>query len=117
VIHPIQLLLSATVFAIAFYVYRRFRTSILDVIVFFTFLAAGLVFIAVPGLTTKLARLLGVGRGADLIFYLSILFFGFVCLKLYERIKKLERLLHQVVRDKAIKDAVNVMPGESKSGL
>jgi hypothetical protein len=115
--HPIQLLLSATVFGIAFYVYRRFRTSILDVIVFFSFLAAGLLFIAVPGLTTTMARMLGVGRGADLIFYLAILFFGFVCLKLYERIKKLESLLHQVIRDKAIKDAVNLRPEETKSGL
>lgn len=114
--HPIQLLLFASVFAIAFYVYRRFRTSILDVVVFFFFLAAGLVFIAVPGLTTTIAQFLGVGRGADLISYLAIMFFGFVCLKLYEKIKKLEGLIHQMIRDKAINEAESIKASNEQSG-
>lgn len=106
--HLIQIVLFVTILAIAIYVYRKFRNSILDVVVFFSFLAAGLIFIAFPELTTTIAKFLGVGRGADLLFYLAILFFSFVCLKLYERIKKLEALLHQMIRDKAISDAEKI---------
>lgn len=103
--HLIQLILFIIIALIGFYVYRKFRNSVVDVIVFFLFLAAGMLFIAVPDLTTKIARFLGVGRGADLIFYLAILFFGFVSLKLYERIRKLERLMTEMIRQRAIAEA------------
>jgi hypothetical protein len=46
---------------------------------------------------------LGVGRGADLIFYVSILIFWFVSLKLYARIRKLEQQFTKIVREDALK--------------
>ena len=46
-----------------------------------------------------------VGRGADLIFYISILIFWFVILKLYARIRRLEQIITQVVRKEAIDEA------------
>lgn len=103
--HLIQVILFGIVLLIGFYVYRKFRNSILDVIVFFLFLLVGVIFIAIPNLTTSIARFLGVGRGADLVFYLAILFFAFVCLKLYERIRKLEQLINELIRQRAIAEA------------
>ena len=102
--HLIQVILFVIVILIGFYVYRKFRNSILDIILFFSFLLLGIVFIALPDITTRIAKFLGVGRGADLIFYLAILFFAFVCLKLYERIRKLEQMLHKAVRERAMEE-------------
>jgi hypothetical protein len=46
-----------------------------------------------------------VGRGADLVFYTSILIFWFVILKLYARIRRLEQIITQVVRKDAVDEA------------
>jgi hypothetical protein len=46
-----------------------------------------------------------VGRGADLIFYLSIVIFWFVIIKLYVRIRKLEKIVTDVVRKDALNEA------------
>lgn len=103
--HLIQILLSLLILIIGLYVFRKFRNSIVDIVLFFGFLLTGLVFIMYPELTTKIAKFLGVGRGADMVFYLAILFFTFVSLKLYERLRGLEKLLHKIIREKAIDEA------------
>ena len=75
-------------------------------------IAAAVVFILWPDITTKLAQKLGVGRGADLVFYVSILIFWFVVLKLYARIRQLEKSFTRIIREDAIKNAVG--PSSSK---
>ena len=64
-----------------------------------------LVLVILPDLTTDLARLLGVGRGTDLLFY--IVFFAVVqiFLLLYLRTRKLERKLTESIRALAIQGA------------
>ena len=66
---------------------------------------AAVVFILFPDITNSIANKLGVGRGADLVFYTSILIFWFAILKLYARIRKLEQIITQVVRKDAIDEA------------
>lgn len=68
-------------------------------------IASAVVFILFPDITNDIANRLGVGRGADLIFYTSILIFWFVVLKLYARIRRLEQIITQVVRKEAIDEA------------
>jgi hypothetical protein len=67
-------------------------------------LAAG-VAITWPGLTTDLANLLGIGRGADLVFYLFGLVFLGVSFFFYSRLVRLQRQITQLIRDTAIREA------------
>lgn len=101
----IQVVLSAGILVIGWYSYRKLRSSYVDAILIFLFIAAGLIVVFAPDLSTKVAHFLGVGRGADLIFYISILFFAFLIMKLYARTRRLEQMLTKFIRDESIKNA------------
>lgn len=101
----IKILLITGVAFIAVYFFIRLRNSLFDLLLLIILIAAAIVFILFPDITNRLAHYLGVGRGADLIFYTSILIFWFVILKLYARIRKLEQIITIVVRKEALEDA------------
>jgi len=98
----IQVILFAGLIFISIYVYRRFRNAIVDAFIIIAFIAIGIILVLFPELTTRVAHALGVGRGADLIFYLSILFFFFIILKLYARIRRLEQSITKIIRENSI---------------
>ena len=104
----IKILLTTGVAFIAVYFFIRLRNSIFDMFILMLLIAAAVVFILFPDITNDIANRLGVGRGADLIFYTSILIFWFVILKLYARIRKLEQIITQVVRKDAIDEAEKI---------
>ena len=62
--------------------------------------AAGL--IAFPGATQGIARLLGIGRGADLVLYLAILSGLATSLYFYTRFRRLEATLTGILRREAL---------------
>jgi hypothetical protein len=101
----IKLVLLTGVVFIALYFLVRWRKQVLDVIFLTLLIIAAIVFILYPDVTTAIAHKLGVGRGADLVFYISILIFWFVLLKFYVRIRRLEQTITAIVRDNAIKQA------------
>ena len=101
----IQILLMTGVVAVAFYFFLRLQNSILDFLLLLLMVIAAIVFILFPDWSNTLAHKLGVGRGADLVFYLSIVIFWFVILKLYVRIRKLEKIITEVIRKDAINEA------------
>lgn len=94
------LLISGVVIIFAYYV-SRFRNALLDLLALAFFAGMGIFFILFPDYTNTIARKLGVGRGADLLFYICILFFLFVILKLFSRIRRLEDKLTELVRQQA----------------
>ena len=55
-----------------------------------------------PPLTTDVARLLGIGRGADLASYVAFLLAFFLIAVLYARHQETQRALTHVVREMAI---------------
>jgi small membrane protein len=61
--------------------------------------------IAVPKLTIFLADAVGIGRGADLVFYLAILGGVNVSFYFYQRNRHLENLLTELIRREAIRGA------------
>jgi len=101
----IKILLITGVAFIAVYFFIRLRNSLFDIILLLSLIAAAIIFIIFPETTNSLAHKLGVGRGADLVFYTSIIIFWFVILKLYARIRKLEQIITQIVRKDAIEEA------------
>jgi hypothetical protein len=108
----IQAVLLTGVAFIFLYFIIRLKKRLLDIIILFLMIAGAVVFILWPDLTSVIAQKLGVGRGTDLILYLSILIFWFMILKLYTRIRKLEQMFTQIIRNDAIK---NVQENNEKS--
>jgi small membrane protein len=104
----IKILLITGVAFIAVYFFMRLRNSLLDILLLLFLIAAATTFILFPNITNQLANKLGVGRGADLVFYTSIIIFWFVILKLYARIRKLEQIITLVVRKEAVDQARKV---------
>jgi small membrane protein len=97
----IQILLISGVVIIFGYYVSRFRNALLDLLVLTIFAGLGIFFILFPEYSNTIAHRLGVGRGADLLFYSCILFFLFIVLKLFARIRRLEDKVTDLVRQNA----------------
>lgn len=65
--------------------------------------AAGL--IARPSLTSTFASWMGIGRGADLVFYLAIVSGLVACLYFYSRYRRLEIVVTEILRRQAMEGA------------
>jgi len=77
-------------------------------------IAAG-VAIAWPKLTAKIARLLGIGRGTDLVLYCAVVIMLVGFLMVYARLRQLRRELTLVVRHVAIENAFRAKPPTAPS--
>jgi hypothetical protein len=75
------------------------RMQLLFVILFFTAGATGVVS---QDLTMRLAALLGVGRGADLLLYFAVLLGVLVSANFYFRFRENDRILNELVRRVAL---------------
>ena len=100
----IQIILTSGIIIIAAYMYFRLRSNVLDVILILLFVVVGVVFVIFNEITDKMAHFLGISRGADMIFYLGILFLFFLILKLYARLRRIEQNLTELVRKKSIEE-------------
>jgi small membrane protein len=98
----IQVLLISLVVLIGIYFFIRLRNQVADIVFLSVLAITAIVFILFPDITNRLAKWLQVGRGADLIFYISTLTFWFVLLKLYARQRKLEQTLTKIIRQQAL---------------
>lgn len=74
------------------------------------FFGVGIVFILYPGVTNVLAHWVGIGRGVDLILYVSTLFLFFLCFSFYLRFRDLEERHTRIVRELAIRHPVQIAP-------
>ncbi len=61
--------------------------------------------IALPDLTSLVAKRVGINRGADLVFYLAILAGIGVSFYFYQRSRQLENLITGAIRREAIRNA------------
>ena len=98
----IQIVLLTGIAFISLYFFIRWKKRVLDILLLAFLILAAVVFVVWPDLTQNLAKFLGVGRGADLVFYISILILWFVVLKLYSRVRSLEQKLTETIRKNAI---------------
>jgi len=95
---PIQAVLVLFLLAIAGLYFTRLRKKTFDRLIILFFILIGIILVLAPDLTTAIANMLGVGRGADLIMYLGLLTLSFFCLLLYARIRELESSITELVR-------------------
>jgi small membrane protein len=84
---------------------RRSSSQRLFVIAFF---GSGLALVVSPELANRIAHSVGIGRGADLITYLSTLFLFFIVFNLYLRIKAQDQRTTKLARALALAAPVRV---------
>jgi len=58
-----------------------------------------------PEITSYLANILGIGRGADLVVYLAVLAIIYLLFRVFVRLNKIETEITKLVREDAIKNA------------
>lgn len=58
----------------------------------------------VPQVTNRIAGLLGVGRGADAVLYISIVVLFYIIFRLYGRLEHLEHQLSEMAKKIALQD-------------
>ena len=64
----------------------------------------GLLAVWFPEATTRMARLIGVGRGADAILYLSIALLSYLVFRLFVLLDRQEQALTRLVSELALRD-------------
>ena len=65
-------------------------------------IVVGTVLILWPGITSRAAEIVGVGRGTDLLFYGCVLFFMFTSIAQSQRLHRLEQRLVALTRELAL---------------
>lgn len=86
---------------------RNLAIQRLFVILFF---GTGFVFILNPDVTNRIASGMGIGRGADMIFYLSTLFLFALSFNFYLRFRRIQSILTGLVREIALRDPLRELP-------
>jgi len=97
----IVLLLVAAVVCI-----RSLQMRIVTRMVVVLIATLGVVFVLRPELTNSIAHEVGLGRGADLMFYLASLAFTYCFLIVYARYRELRRDLTKLTRSVALHHAI-----------
>lgn len=96
---PVLLLGLALILA---YIGSRKRLSRLQFLFVILFFLLGAISVVFSELTMRLAALLNVGRGADLLLYFAVLCGVLIAANFYFRFKETERMLTEIVRQIAV---------------
>ena len=101
------ILITALLVLLALY-FKYFKNQLVIRLILIGVFSFGIFLAINPGLTIQAANAIGIGRGVDLLFYISILFgiIGFIVL--YAKYRKLELLLTELIRNEAIRSATNL---------
>jgi hypothetical protein len=101
-----QSLLSIGLLAVAFYgITQRSRSHIIMYIML-SLCILGEVFVLFPSLSNRLAHIVGIGRGADLIMYCFIVASLGLALSINLRLRSLQEEITQVARAIALSNAL-----------
>jgi small membrane protein len=109
----ISYLLTILIAPFFLYAFRAWRVSRLIALALLGVAAVALAFAWDPGLSTRLAALLGVGRGADLVLYVYSLISFILILDLSLKMKAQHELITRLARELALR-SISSAAGESK---
>jgi len=98
----IRILLLVGLAATGWLIFLRRNRLPIHIMTVFGLIAAGAVAVVVPELTQRVAELVGVGRGADLVTYIAIVVVMFVLLHYYTKFVELHRQVTELTREIAI---------------
>lgn len=88
-------------------VFKKYRSSeikLKELIIWSVFwLIAGVV-VLVPNSTNTIAGFVGIGRGADLVVYISLALLFYILFRIFYRLEKIEKNITKITRELALKD-------------
>jgi hypothetical protein len=102
---PIQPILIAALIAAGVAHLKSFGSRLVSRAVTLAFVLLGVAFVIQPELTNRLAHMVGVGRGADLVLYALFPASVSLFLHLYRRHRRLEEKLTSLARAVALHNA------------
>ena len=91
------ILIVGMLIAVSLYFFRL-RNQLRDRVIALGIFACVVVFVLFPDLTQSLAHIVGIGRGADLIFYFSVLGLLYLFIVFDIRMKEKERQITELTR-------------------
>lgn len=101
----IQFILILFLLGIILVYFSLLRSRVFDKVIVLVIPLTGFIFILKPNWLTRVAHVVGIGRGTDLLIYIGVLFFLFVILFFYAKIYRMERKITKMVRKDAIDNA------------
>lgn len=104
----LQIIVTLFVLLILFKLFKQRQVGklpLINFIIWFLLWLAVLVVFWQPESASYLANLLGIGRGADLIVYLSIIVIFYLLFRIFIRLNKIEEDITKLTRDDAINHA------------
>ena len=107
------ILIPALLIATLIYI-RRLRTLFLDRLIVILLGMSAIFLVLNPEWTAFLAKELGVGRGADLIIYLSITALGFFCTTLWTKLRDIDARLTEMIRHQALSEGSKSCPDKQE---
>jgi len=109
----IQLLITLFVLFAISRVWLRYNDGSLSLVssFFWSIIWMGLgVVVWVPNITTSFADLIGVGRGADALVYISVVILFYGLFRVYVKLEFIEHEITSLVRNNALKEGKNQTP-------
>jgi hypothetical protein len=100
-----QFILSALLFGVLLYARLEYRRSTAIGLVVGITALCGLYFVWIPAHATRLAALVGIGRGVDLIIYIWVVISLLVLLNLHLKLREQLDLITVLARELAIANA------------
>ena len=94
----IQLILTVSILLLLWLYIRHFKSQLISKILFSLLFVAGIVAVIFPDITNKIANFVGVGRGADLLLYITVIVFYTSLTFIYSRFKKIENRQTEILR-------------------
>jgi len=110
----IQFILIIVIILIVLRLIYKLKIKDIGIGQFFSWLLVWLIAIFIiwyPGFTTYLATRVGIGRGVDLVIYVSIIVIFYLMFKLLLKIEKIEKQITKIVRYDSLK---NIISNEDK---
>lgn len=111
---PVQPILLAALLALVLLYFLRLRSKAVDELIILLCFGCAALMVLRPDIATRLANLVGVGRGVDLIVYLALPGILMMILLLFARTRELNAKLTAAVREYAIRDAAFHQPVDRK---
>lgn len=98
------LLIIFSIFALSRVLYRYKKSGISgrETILWAIFWCIVIVVSLIPDVTSKIANFLGVGRGADLVVYVSLIILFFLLFKIFARLYRIEKDISKIIEHIAI---------------
>lgn len=110
----IQIILIIAIILIVFRLIYKLKIKEINLSQFFSWLVIWLIAISIiwyPQITTYLAAKVGIGRGVDLVIYVSIIVIFYLMFRLLLKVEQIEKQITKIVRYESLK---NIISDENK---